>query len=298
MFRKILLILITLILAANISYALDIDTYNADFNIFKNKVVVDTSIEFQTKVTGIYEFSLPKDYNALSVYVDGKQTPFDLEANNLKITLRGNSKISFNYVTEEFIDKTNFLLNMKFDYNINNLKIKLILPEGAALKKPIQEADITSGSIYPNPTQATTDGRSLIFIWEKTDVKQGDDMSIFAQIQPKTNYLPWIFSIIAVILITAGLILILAKKKTPPQPEIKEKIIVKHEDLVEKHLKPDEEQIINVLKLKEGSCEQGTLRIATGFSKATLSRLLKELEDRKVIKKEKRGKKNLVFLRK
>ena len=60
----------------------------------------------------------------------------------------------------------------------------------------------------------------------------------------------------------------------------------------------DEEQIITILKNKEGSCEQGTLRVITGFSKATLSRLLSELETRNVIHKEKRGKKNLVFLKK
>jgi uncharacterized membrane protein len=39
------------------------------------------------------------------------------------------------------------------------------------------------------------------------------------------------------------------------------------------------------------------LRVITGFSKAKLSGLLKELEERNVVYKEKRGKKNLVFLR-
>ena len=56
-------------------------------------------------------------------------------------------------------------------------------------------------------------------------------------------------------------------------------------------------QVARVLKLKEGSCEQGTLRIATGFSKAKLSRLLMEMEERHIIYKEQRGKKNVIFLR-
>ena len=294
MIKKLLLILFALILAANLSYALNIDRYNAEFNIVKNKVVVDISIDFPTKVAGTYNFQLPPDQEALSVYIDDKKASYDLKENNLKLNIDGNSKISFNYVTQEFIDKTNFLINMKFKYNINNLKIKLVLPEGAALKKPMIERGITSGSIYPKPTQETTDGRSLIFIWEKQDIKQGDEISIFTQIQPKTNYFPIIFTSVAIILIITGLILILTKKK---KPEPKEKTRTKREDLVEKHLKPDEEQIVKVLRLKQGSCEQGTLRVITNFSKAKLSRLLMELEERKIVYKEKRGKKNLVFLK-
>ena len=78
-----------------------------------------------------------------------------------------------------------------------------------------------------------------------------------------------------------------------PQPPRKKK-----EPNILKHLKEEEQQIIRVLQQKEGKCEQGTLRVVTDFSKAHLSRLLMELEARKIIHKEKKGKKNLVFLKK
>lgn len=65
----------------------------------------------------------------------------------------------------------------------------------------------------------------------------------------------------------------------------------------EKHLKEDEKQIVNILKTREGKCEQGTLRVVSGMPKSSLSRILKELEERNIIHKEKRGKKNMVFLR-
>ncbi len=291
--KKLFLVLIALLIITSVSAA-DIDTYTAEFNLVKNKAVVDINIEFPTKIAGTYEFQLPSDQTALSVYIDGKPALYNLEANNLKLTLNGNSKISFNYVTEEFTDKSNFLISFTPNYNINNLNLKLVLQEGATLEKPLTDADINSGSIYPLPTKATTDGKNLIFIWERENLTPEDEVSIFAQIKPKTNYSqPTIILIIIILIITTSIITIKKLKK----PE-KEKIIIKKEDHVEKHLKPDEEQIINVLKLKEGSCEQGTLRIATDFSKAKLSRLLKELEERKVIKKEKRGKKNLIFLKK
>ncbi|MBD3313850.1 hypothetical protein GF345_05400 [Candidatus Woesearchaeota archaeon] len=66
---------------------------------------------------------------------------------------------------------------------------------------------------------------------------------------------------------------------------------------VDKYLKEDEKAVVTLLRQRGGVVSQSTLRIAGDFSKATLSRLLKELEDRNVVKKEKRGKKNLVILK-
>ncbi|MBU0536755.1 MAG: hypothetical protein KKE20_07340 [Nanoarchaeota archaeon] len=66
---------------------------------------------------------------------------------------------------------------------------------------------------------------------------------------------------------------------------------------VDKYLKEDEKTVVNILRQRGGVVSQATLRIAGNFSKATLSRLLKELEQRNVIKKEQRGKKNLVILK-
>ncbi len=66
---------------------------------------------------------------------------------------------------------------------------------------------------------------------------------------------------------------------------------------VDRHLKEDEKQIVNILKERDGKAEQGTLRVVSGMPKSSLSRVLKELEERSIIYKEKRGKKNLVFLR-
>ncbi|MFC1691725.1 helix-turn-helix transcriptional regulator [Nanoarchaeota archaeon] len=64
-----------------------------------------------------------------------------------------------------------------------------------------------------------------------------------------------------------------------------------------KHLKEDELIIVRLLKMRDGMCEQGTLRVVSGFSKATLSRILSEMESRGYVHKELRGKKNMVYLR-
>ena len=65
----------------------------------------------------------------------------------------------------------------------------------------------------------------------------------------------------------------------------------------EQFLKDDEKEVVNILKLKDGSCDQGTIQIMTQFSKAKVSDLISELESRKIIIKRKKGRKNLIILR-
>ena len=68
-------------------------------------------------------------------------------------------------------------------------------------------------------------------------------------------------------------------------------------DGVNRYLKEDERIIVNVLRMKHNSCSQATLRVVTDFSKARLSRLLAELDERGVIYKEQQGRKNMITLR-
>lgn len=97
------------------------------------------------------------------------------------------------------------------------------------------------------------------------------------------------------------------REKTRPKADIEEnKYLHEHKeeisDLsmdtdVDKYLKEDEKTVVSILRQRGGIVSQSTLRIAGNFSKATLSRILKELEQRNIIKKEQRGKKNLVILK-
>ena len=84
------------------------------------------------------------------------------------------------------------------------------------------------------------------------------------------------------------------EEKAPATYQMEHIII---EDEVEKHLKEEERIIVRLLRQREGRCEQGTLCIVSGFSKATLSRLLAELETRVIVRKVQQVKKNMVYLR-
>jgi len=291
MWGKFFLNVVLFVLVSSFCCAFSVSDYNISFDIINNRVVVDSVVVFDGKVSGFFALDLPFDYAGLSVYVDDKS----VESGD-DVFLKNNSKVRYNYVTGDFIDKSNFLMSFMLDFDVDDFVVKLTLPEGAMLKKQLSSGDMSSGSIFPKPSVATTDGKSLIFYWKDENVKVGDEFSFFVQIEQRRN-LWWLTFVVVVV--GVFLFLIFRKKHRPKIVVGKPltKVVVHKHDMVEKHLKEDEEIIVNVLRLKEGSCEQGTLMVATGFSKATLSRLLKELEDRKVVIKEKRGKKNLVFLK-
>jgi uncharacterized membrane protein len=268
--------------------AYTIENLETEFYLFESNIVVETSINLSEN-TAQFEWLVPEDAESISVNIEGKKENFTKTESKIIInTTAKNIKIS--YLTEEFIDNENFLLSFIAPTHIKDANFSLILPEGAVLKKPLKNG--VSGSIYPKPSSVSTDGRSLIFAWSLSEMEKGSELPIFVSYKLQKDYTYLIVFLIIMLSAALSSAFAIYKKK----PKIQEKII--REDLIEKHLKEDEEIIVNVLKKRENkACEQGTIRIITGFSKASLSRLLKELEDRKVIKKEKRGKKNIIFLK-
>jgi len=294
--------------------AFEIESSIHKYTIVENNVVVQSEFSFKEAAEGVLRAPVPGDASAIDAYVDGKKAEFKIVEGRIEISLVSAKKAEMSYVTEELIDKSNFLLNYPIANDIASLEIILVLPEEAVLKKPI---DSVAGSIFPKPDRTSTDGRSMMFTWERSNLKEGDEVSIFAMYKTKVSYLPYV--IVLLVLAFLGYIAYTrisfqnvlkkhAKKEAKEEPAGKEHEEPKkeqklHEMPAEKkheileHLKEDEQQIVRVLRQRENQCEQGTLRIVTGFSKAHLSRLLCELESRKIIHKEKRGKKNLVFLK-
>jgi len=265
-----------------------IDNYSLSFAIEKNVVAAEHHLESSYDLKGTV-LSFPADEFKGSVYAGEKLIADKL--NGTSFILPSSKLFSLNYLTRDYLDNENFVMSFVAPADVSLLKIQLILPNKAVLKKPFVKGDLKTGSAYPSPSGSFSDGENIILAWEIKDVKKGQEIPIYVGYEKGKDYLS-LALILGLLFVVAVTFIILRR------PETKTKIIVKKEDNVEEHLKEDEEQIVRILKEREGhKIEQGTLRVITGFPKATLSRLLKELEDRKVIFKEKRGKKNLVFLK-
>jgi len=268
--KKLLLLLILVLSVISVSA----QELELKYNIEYGKVLVNY------KLTNTEEFNLelPKDYSAISYYINNKPSTPEILDNIITIP-PGDIELSF--LTKKPLESsganTFFLKDLNLPKSFQS-KITLTLPENAILSKPADQ-----GSVYPSNAKITTDGQQITLEWE-TNLQKNKGFSIFVIFKESKTYwwilIPFILAIIVLI--------ILLKKK----PKIKR--IIKKQPV---KLKPEEQRIVNILNKKDGECEQATLRLITDHPKATLSRILKELEQRNIIKKVSKGKKNIIVLK-
>lgn len=298
--------LIFILLCIPIVHGLEVEQFQADYFIAFQKVVAEYHLTFAQSSSGTFLLPIPADATALSLTQDGKLLPYQRKQQYVTVQLQNASQLEASYVTKTFLEPNSFLTSFKLPFSVQHLEISLTLPEHANLLKSMTE---TSGSAYPRPSSITTDGISITLTWLREDFRQGEELSLYV-LYKEQGGMPWILAALGIVflILLAGIIFFVrkhaAKAERKEQEEEKgekekpaESAMQKPVADILKYLKEDEQQIVNILKQREGQCEQGTLRVITGFSKAKLSSLLSELEDRKIVYREKRGKKNLVFLR-
>jgi hypothetical protein len=258
--------------------SMSIESYEVVFDM-EDDVRVTVDIRMSEAVSDQLAFGLPLDYRELSVTLDGQSAPFKAEDNLVLITLVGNREISLSYTSSFYIDNRDFLYDFNPAIGIEDLTFRLLLPEDAELEEGLSNG----GSIYPRPTRAVTDGKRIGFVWERKGVMAGDELALYVKLEDN-NFMFAAGWELAITVLVSGVVYLIVRRRPSAH--------------IDKHLKEDEQVVITVLKQREGQkIEQGTLRVVTGFSKASLSRLLSELEERNIVYKEKRGRKNLVWLK-
>jgi uncharacterized membrane protein len=281
--------------------ALRASRISVSYSIAYEKALVDTQITFAAPSSGLLEVRLPLDARAITLRADKQTVEPGLDYNLMRFNLNNNTNLRYQYISESVLEKDSFIANIRSPVDADELYIKVSLPESALLEKRVSDEGDERPSVFPGPSSLQTDGRVIDIVWFVKDVRKGDDFPVLARYSMPVTIWPIILIIITLFLI--AIVLFLALRNTRKRNNV---VILKpkhHQAAqsgsagIEKHLKEDEEQIVTILKDREGQCEQGTMRVITGFSKAKLSGLLKELEERKLIHKEKRGKKNLVFLK-
>ncbi len=269
-----------------------------DFLLQEKEVQLTRETVFSEPVSRTIDLGLPEDASKVAVWLDDQPVSF-----SNPFILQGVSKIKLVYSTKDFLDQNDFFVNMNTHETIERLQVSLTLVEGYELKLPVKE-DLGSGSVYPKPSKVTSDGKKIKISWDREEFKPEDEFSILVVFKEKTNV--WFWGGIAFILLGVlfGLRRILlgfvGLRKNSKEVHIRDENPIKEKTELDisEHLKEEENQVIQILKNKEGSCEQGTIRFIGNFSKAKLSRILSELEARNVIYKEIKGNKNLIHLKK
>ena len=279
-------LIILIVLLAMLPSAIAVDG-EISYYLAYNQVLVDNVLEFGDGFSGHIDLDVPQDAKAITVKSD-VPVKDELVGHTLGLDLNGSSEVRVTYITTAFIEQDRFIATLESPMDMDSLKVKVQLPEDSVLAVPV--VDGKSRSVFPDASRIGTNGRVLEVFWDLDDVEKGYDMPIFIDYEVPGRFSPGLLVIILILFICVlGGIILYQRRKTAPKETIKQDIT--------NHLKEDEEQIVNILKAREGACEQGTLMVVSGFSKAGLSRLLSELEERNIVLKEKKGKKNIIHLR-
>jgi len=295
--RAVLLLLVFLV-----PYAVSAEklgSYNTDFKVIDKYVLSTVEYNFISSSNKDLMVVLPADAWNLSLNIDGEELAPNITGNKIKIPIKESTKkVKLIFYTKDLLNYNSptgiFFTEIIAPFDSESVKSTLTLPTGSASIKLINETSA-------RPTRTETNGQETKLIWEEHDVPKNFKMSNLAvfdtERQPAMIISSWkitmlLFSLFAVIIAQVAYLIVYRNNKIK---QIEKNLSKKFS--IDGHLKEEESQIINVLRLKEGQTSQGTLGVVTGMPKATLSKLLSELEARNVIQKEKSGKKNIVSLK-
>lgn len=274
---------ILLILLFPVVQAVHINSYNVETNI-DGGIVTEKLTVFVTS----------QGENSVRLIAPPEIQKLDVKINNLPVTcnlreLIGGSEINcpVNVQEDYFIDvsyqtkyplislKNKQLFSQEFNLNDKpdefNLKVKL--PIGAFLP---EEPD---RFLTPQPSEIYFDGRHVILQYQAFKINSYKTSIIYTPKPSSTlSILPWFLLIIAL------LVFVRFKLKKTKRKEI--------------YLLPDEREIIRILKNSKHPSRQKDIEKQIEFSKAKLSRMLRNLEERGLIKRIPKGNSNLIQLKK
>ena len=161
----------------------------------------------------------------------------------------------------------------KFNYIVK-------LPVGYVIPK--EEGKDISFFTNPKPKNIYSDGQRIILSWEEKNLNEKFGVSVFFEklATSVTNFI-LLSILVLVIFLAVSFYLLRRRKQETSMPVLLEK----------------ERKIVQALqRAKTQELWQKQLQIETGFSKARLSRTLRDLEARGMIKKEPVGNTNKIYL--
>ena len=262
--KKLLLLALILLIPPFVSAS--IQDFNVEIRISNSKALI--SYDIQTNMDSV-QLILPEDAR-----INEAGTNYSLK-NGIFISDVRSGNLKLSYFTDKFVESNKYFTA---DFKIpetENLGVKLILPEFAVLD-----------SAYPAPV-LTSDGKHIILNWKSHNTT---DFPVFVIYNEKKGIAwQWIIAALAAISLISAILILKRRVKVKAKPALKPKKPAK-----EIHLLESENAVIKALK--EGAVWQKQIQIRTGFSKAKLSRTIRNLEARKLVKRIPLGNTNKIKL--
>ncbi|MCC5994522.1 MAG: winged helix-turn-helix transcriptional regulator [Candidatus Aenigmarchaeota archaeon] len=278
--KKFLFALATLLLSLQISFA-RIDYFGIDAQILDDN---NASIKFTIHRTTEFSFRFYGNIRNISsnvnCVVEGELISCKSEnatAINIQILSDVVAKAGNTY---------NFNIQLELKDDVTRVTSLVTLPVGMIIKD--------ESEIFPSGYRTLSNGRNILVYWELENVSRTQPLGFrvkYQSIQPSPEIFNRFYFLILLLIIVLFFVAMYAFKK---RKVIVRKISrVKPEKIVMEVLDEYEKKIYEIVK-KAGKIRQNEIVEKTGFSKARVSRVLKSLAERKLVKVERRGRTNIV----
>ncbi|MGY5854586.1 MAG: MarR family transcriptional regulator [Candidatus Thorarchaeota archaeon] len=184
---------------------------------------------------------------------------------------------------------SDFLFYVRPINDFRNLTIRVVLPQHASLS---QDSVVP---VYPDPDTSSTDGFSLIFSWEIPILRVGQEKVFIVKYRtpntaPAQTDVVYTLQIASILLgIILGVVIAIAGPKLIT--------LVRNLGSVRVvGVTTEEDEVLDVLRQKGGSCSQKDLYVELDMSQSKVSIILTNLEERGLVKRFREGRENIVHI--
>jgi uncharacterized membrane protein len=197
--------------------------------------------------------------------------------------------ITLSYISDENVKKRDsyFLFedSFKMSENTKTLSVLVKLPEATGLREPIEN------SYTPSDALIGSDGRRLVINWLRNDLKSGETFDVSVAFEKTGDVIPSQFPMeyLIVIIIVSFSAFVLFYQFYYKNKGVK---------LIFPVLKKDEKIIFNSIMKHGNGVNQKIIVKDSGYSKAKVSKVLNSLKERGLIKLERIGRSNKVYIQK
>lgn len=234
---------------------------------------------------------MPENTTQVKIYIENPGEfllPEECEKTDLN-TIKCNfsvDKIKFTETShvKSYKEKFGFEKNIMVFDSVRRSVFLVKLPEGALLPQ-------NGTKFFPLYGKIGTDGRRIFVVWERKDIEKGEiqGMKIFYEFpekKEKTEF-PWFFVIIGFVIVAFTIIFSVRYLISKRRKEIKEMILPV--------LKDDEKKVMEIVFNYPKGVNQKKIVQESNYSKAKISKVLKSLSERGLVKLERRGRTNIVY---
>lgn len=298
------LLLLLLVLLPSVFAATEIISANTTIDINgKTADIHSTQYLSTTEPINTLILILSKQATSVKVLINGEKRECELQQEFARCgsISAGQHEINFSYTTNypfaEVGENILFKHSNRLTYPGKRQHISLKLPVGTIIPREIGKDE--SFYISPDTAEIYSDGERIILIWDEE--KQEVDLSVIMRDTTPTP-IAWIALAGISTIIAAGSIAYILFQRKPKEKIVKK--IVKKGDKGEKtkELLPqfieDERKVVELLQnAPNHEAWQKTILQETKFSKAKVSRIIRNLEERGVVTKTIYGNTNKVTLK-